>query len=283
MFKKIFKKIFREKFFNPISISAVHKLINNDENLKPLWKESMRLIPDFNEHFSSPLNSEEAEKRVRLLVVKETDYTKEEIYNILKTKKQCTFAGVGDSDGSVRLLLHEIFSAKQLVSTGINLQQEAVKKIKKQGLDAICADAIKLGQQGVNYDIVSVFETLEHLSDPIGFLKGLKDVVNEKLIISVPCVRKSRVRLSYINGRWPKNKKVTKENTHIFEFSPKDWEKIFLHSGWKIEKQDRLLCYYPKSISRIILQPYWNYVSYDSFWFVTLVKDYTYSSQYVIE
>lgn len=276
-------KRIKEKLFDPISISAIHKLVNNNKELKSIWKDSKKLFPDFNEHFTEPLNSEEAENRVRLLVVKETEYIKDEILELLKTKNQCTYADIGDSDGSVRLLLSNIFSKNQLVSTGINLQQHAVDKMKSIGLDAICADAQKLAEQGINYDIVSVFETLEHLSDPIGFLIGLNNVVNNRLIISVPYIRKSRVRLSYIKGKWPKNKTATIENTHIFEFSPKDWEKIFLHTGWKIEKQDRLLNYHPKSVSRILLQTYWNYVSYDSFWFVTLVKDDHYSSKYVIE
>ncbi len=167
------------------------------------------------------------------------------------------------------------------------MQNSAVEKIRSKGLDAICADALSLGDQGIHYDIVSAFETLEHLPDPIGFLSRIRKVTNERLVISVPFIKRSRVGLAYILDKWPvkwpESKKPTVENTHIFELCPLDWKKIFLHTGWKIADEWKLMIYPLYSPSRLILQPFWRFVSFDGFWFVSLCKDSEYSSRYTIE
>ncbi len=184
-------------------------------------------------------------------------------------------------------MLKEYFFGDKLKSVGINLQQSAVDKMRAKGLEGICADALSLGHQGVNYDIVSVFETLEHLPNPIEFLQGIRTVTNERLVVSVPFIRQSRVGLTYISDKWPKqwpkDKIPTIENTHIFELSPLDWKKIFLHTGWGIDNQWKLMMFPSGKLSRLILQPFWRFVSFEGFWFVSLYKNSKYSSKYVIE
>ena len=150
-------------------------------------------------------------------------------------------------------------------------------------MDAICADALSLGDQGVHYDVVSAFETLEHLPDPIGFLSNIKKVVKKRLVLSVPFIRHSRIGLAYLSNKCSNETKSTVENTHIFELSPRDWKKIFLHTGWKEDEEWKLMMFPSNKISRLILQPFWRFVSFEGFWFVSLSKDNQHSSQYGIE
>jgi len=277
------KSLIKRKIFDPVSISSVIKVINSNNELREIWEYSFDLFPDFSSHFAVPVYDKEIEHRIRMLVVGETFFIKKEIDGILESKEGCSYADVGDTDGSVRLLLEKSFSKEKLSSVGINLQENAVEKIKKRGLDAICADALSLGDMGNNYDIVSAFETIEHLPDPIGFLDRIKSVINNRLILSVPFIRHSRISLAYLSDKWPEGKKPTIENTHIFELSPLDWEKIFLHTGWKIENEWKLMMFPSTGFSRFILQPYWRFVSFEGFWFVSLSKYNKYASQYVVE
>lgn len=280
---KYLRNILRQKIIEPLSISATLDVANSNPELKTIWDCSFTVFPDFKNHFSVPVDNKEIEHRIRLLVVGETFFIKKEIEDILGNKKNCSYADIGDSDGSVRLLLNKLFFGEKLKSVGINLQQTAVNKMKALGLEAICADAITLGNQGINYDIISLFETLEHLPDPISFLKNIKPVTGEILVLSVPYIRKSRVNLAYLTEKWPKDRKPTIESVHIFELSTKDWEKIFLHTGWKIKNEWKLMAFPSNKLSRLILQPYWRCISFDGFWFVSLVKDNKYSSRYGVE
>lgn len=281
--KKVLKNLIKTKLINRISRSAIREIVNSDAQLKELWTFSFKMFPDFKSHFSIPVESEEVEDRIRLLIIYETLFVRNEIDDLIKNQNECNYADIGDSDGSVQMLLKKYGYDSKLTTTGVNLQQEAVKKIKDKGLNAICADALSLSDMGKSYDIISLFETLEHLSDPIGFLKKIITSVNHRLIISVPYIRKSRTGLSYLTHKWPDNKKPTIENTHIFELSPKDWKKLFQHTGWEICHEQKLLMYHTKRLSRVILQPFWRYVSFEGFWFVSLKKNNKYSSMYSIE
>lgn len=277
------KRLIKRRIIDPISIHAVRKIANSNADIKKIWEDSRKLIPDFRQHYSFLVESEEIENRIRLLVVFETFFVKKEIDRIIAENGKCSYADIGDSDGSVRLLLKNYSHSAQLNTVGINLQKSSVEKMKKKGLDAICADAQSLGDQGIHYDIASVFETLEHLPDPIGFLNSIKSVVNKRLIVSVPYIRHSRVGLAYLSDKWPEENKPTIENTHIFELSPTDWKKIFHHTGWTVDQEMNLMMFPSKGISRFLLQPYWRHVSFEGFWFVSLIKNNKYSSRYAIE
>ena len=200
-----------------------------------------------------------------------------------KGEKVENYIDIGDSDGSVRYLLKHSMSDLNMDTLGINLQAGAVEKIRQRGLAAECVDAMHIHEAGRKYDIVSIFETLEHLSNPIGFLTSIKNIVKNKLVISVPLINKSRVNLSYLSERWPKDKVPTIENTHIFELSPKDWRKIFLHSGWRIESQKMIKQFPSRGLLKLMMQYVWRKISFEGFWFVSLEKDDTFSSRYCIE
>lgn len=277
------KKFIREKIIEPVSISAVRVVANSSAELRKVWEYSFEIFPDFGQHYSIPVDNKEVEQRIRLLVAAETVFVRKAIENVIEANGRCSYADVGDSDGSVRLLLNKYSYGDKLSHVGINLQKNAVEKIRSKGLDAICADALSLGDQGASYDIVSAFETLEHLSDPIGFLQDIRKVTNNRLILSVPFIRKSRLGLAYTSNKWPKDKAPSIENTHIFELSSLDWKKIFLHSGWKVENEWKLIMFPLNRLSRLILQPFWRFVSFEGFWFVSLYKDSEFSSQYRVE
>ena len=61
-----------------------------------------------------------------------------------------------------------------------------------------------------------IFETLEHLHNPILVLNQMLDICKNGIFLSIPYVRKTNIKLDLDGG-------------HVFEFSPVDYKKIFNH------------------------------------------------------
>src|SRR6266851_928949 len=270
------------KFIRYLSEKAVHQVVRSSSDLDRMWKVSRRHFPSFNEHFSNPVDDREAEARIRFLVAAECAFMEKEVASVLAKREKCSVADIGDSDGSVRVVIEDLFGKTRVETVGINLQPGLVERMNQKGLKAICADAIEVGNQGGRYNIVSLFETMEHLPDPIGFLQKISSVVEDRLVVSVPYVRRSRVALYYTGNGWPEGQPVTIETVHIFEFSPEHWRKIFIHSGWRVEREAIFKQFPASGPLNWILTWYWHYTSFEGFYLVSLVKDTTQSSRYHI-
>lgn len=266
-----------------LSIRAVDRVVAASSDMREMWAATLRHFPSFKNHFSDPVDDAETEARIRFLVAAECSFIAREIVEVLKQRPTCSYADIGDSDGSVRIVMSDKFGNDRLETVGINLQSAVVERMKKMGLNAICEDAIAVGNRGTCYDVVSLFETMEHLPDPIGFLQKIGVVVKDRLVLSVPYIRQSRVALNYLTDRWPKSRAITVETVHIFELSPKDWRRIFMHSGWAIEREWIVRQFPEAGPLSWILSWYWRRVSFEGFYFITLRKDTSQSSRYSIE
>lgn len=275
---------FLGKIMRYLSLTAVHQVVRTSGDLNRMWQASIKHFPSFKEHFSLPIDDAEAEARIRFLVAAECVFIEKEIALVLASRQMCSFADIGDSDGSVRIIMEEVFGKARLETVGINLQPSVVERMKEKGLNAICEDAIAVGNRGTRYNVVSLFETMEHLPDPIGFLQKIAPVVEDRLVLSVPYVRSSRVGLYHLqlNRFWNKDLPIIIENVHFFELSPNDWKKIFLHSGWRVEREVIFKQFPESGPLKWMLTLYWRYVSFEGFYFVSLVKDTTQSSRYHI-
>ena len=273
-----------KKTFYSLSKIAVLRAVKQNNELLDMWRLSLKVLPCLANHYNTTNLIEEESLRLRLLICSEANFLRDVITALSqKGQKVNTYLDIGDSDGSTRILLRESVENFDIYTLGINLQVKAVEKIKQKGLDAECVDAMQLYKQGKKYDVVSVFETLEHLPNPIGFLENIHESVNQRLIISVPLIVNSRVSFGYLGDNWPKEKVPTIENNHIFELSPKDWEKIFLHCGWAIEKEWKVKQFPDGGILGNIMKYAWRKISFEGFWFVSLKKDNTYRKRFCIE
>jgi 2-polyprenyl-3-methyl-5-hydroxy-6-metoxy-1,4-benzoquinol methylase len=276
------KNLIKNTFYL-ISKIAVKRAIQQDQVLNEVWNLSLKVLPDLGNHYAIVKLSDEAELRVRMLTCAQVAFLKRVVVKLSASNRKKTYLDVGDSDGSVRLLFENKYPELSLKSMGINLQKKAVDNIKKQGLDAECIDAMDLYKQGRVYDIVSVFETLEHLSNPIGFLQSIRPVVKERLIISVPLIVNSRISLAYLNRKWPKLQMPTIANNHIFELSPKDLTKIFWHTGWEVEDQWEVRTFPKHGPLGWLMKYAWRKISFEGWYFVSLLKNDKFASQYMIE
>lgn len=272
------------KLFRILSKKAVIKAAREDPDFFEIWELSFKVFPELKDHFVGAELEEEAALRVRALICAETLFLTIVIDGLRKQGVPVgSYVDIGDSDGSVRILLQKSMDNFNLETLGINLQNAAVLRMKQKGLTAQCMDAMQLSNAGKRFDVVSVFETLEHLPNPIGFLESLQNIVKQRLVISVPLLVKSRVKLAYLESNWPNDKVPTIENIHIFELSPQDWEKIFLHTGWKIEMQKEFRHFPSRGLLNLVMTQSWRTLSFEGFWLVSLKKDDTFRRRYKIE
>jgi hypothetical protein len=150
---------------------------------------------------------------------------------------------VGDSAGTHFQYLKKM--GKKFDSLSINIDPQAVDRIKKKGLPTKLLD---VEEYNLKSDIVFAFQTLEHLPNPIRFLKN---VDAKYIVMTVPYLRQSKVGCIRSNS----------ENTHIFELCPKDWKIIMKHGGWSPVYEE---IYYQYSWG--ILRRLWRWFDYEGFY-----------------
>ena len=265
-----------------IAIASLKSSMKTNVALYQAYKDTTKVVSDLTDHYSGVTLSSFYEKKVRFMLAAQTIFVAAEVREVLVEKQQCALVDVGDSDGSLQLMLKSMFTDNGALSTaGVNLQSEAVKRIQDRGLEGILIDAMDLHSRGLDYDIVTLLETLEHIPNPIGFLESIHDVVRERLVISVPFVRNSRVALNYLDNL-DDERRPTIENVHIFELSPPDWRKIFRHCGWKVAKEWTAYQYKPRSLWHITA-PIWRRKDFEGFWLASLKKDNSGRERYDVE
>jgi hypothetical protein len=136
-----------------------------------------------------------------------------------------SFLDLGDPSG--------IF-LKSLGKDGIsaNISRDAVNNCRINGMDAIQCDLNHLPFRDSAIDHIFLFQTLEHMADPISVLKKLHSISGKSLTISIPHVKKTLIHRYNYQPHW----RIYEH--HIFEFSDEDVKKIITHSGFTLEKME---------------------------------------------
>ena len=238
------------------------------------------IVPDITHQYSSfEVDTEYLKTNVRALHSFQVTMINEALESVETTGKDITIIDIGDSAGTHIQYIQEIHVNRNIRCLSVNIDEEAVVKIKQKGLEAICARAEDLPSLAIDADIFLSFEMLEHLMNPSEFLRSLSVRTNCKaFVITVPYLAQSRVGLYHIRQNQRRN--VSAENTHIFELSPNDWELIFRHSGWAIVS-DRIYYQYPRRFPfRNLLKKLWKWSDFEGFYGAIIKPDRTWSDLY---
>jgi SAM-dependent methyltransferase len=207
-------------------------------------------------------------------------------YDILEGARSANYLDIGDSAGThyQYLKLKETDGWPKVDGyVSVNVDQEAIRRITAIiGITAVEGDAedddvldyIPFSEKG---RIILMFETLEHIENPIRLLKSLSKRSDLKaFILTVPYVRRSRVVLDPKLGD-------EKEDIHVFELCPGDWKRVFAHCGWEVIEEETYWQYlrgsYRQGIQRTLLRAflrplraaYWRYFDFEGFWGVVLI------------
>jgi hypothetical protein len=285
------KKILSDKTLNrmrSIKINWLEKCLikaAKEQDLFFLRKKLEEYVPDISEQYSQfRVDNNFLKSNVRFMHAFQMLLFKELLPKIKQgnfNKNKLTIVDIGDSSGT-----HLQYISKFLEDSGINnfetlsvnLDPDAIKKIKAKGLKAKLLKAQDLPKKGIIADIFISYETLEHFMNPIAFLKDISQTPKLKyFIITVPFVRQSRIGLAYVRQKL--KKKFYAENTHIFEFSPEDWKLIFKFSGWDIIAE-RIYFQYPKWSIYRLFKTYWKKNDFEGFYGVILRPDNAWTDYY---
>ena len=121
---------------------------------------------------------------------------------------------------------------------GFDLQEPHSKKITffKEDLNQI--NLKKYSRQFKNGDLFLFLDTLEHLLDPIGFLKKLSSLQKNgsHLVISCPNFKSIRMLIAFIKGELPKENYGYFDETHLHWFGEQQLKKILIGLGFKTKK-----------------------------------------------
>jgi hypothetical protein len=268
------------KVFHYCSAMAVKDAIRQDPRLQQMWDLSLTVLPDLTDHYATVSVDAEGQMRLRLLLCAQAVFMRK-VVDAFKSETLNGWVDVGDSDGAARQLF--LKSSPEMAgfrTLGVNLEPEAVALIRSKGLEAECLNAMDLNRKGVACDLVSVFETLEHIPDPVGFLERMQEVVGRRLVVSVPLIAASRVGLRYLTPKWEPHKRPSYSNNHVFELSPSDWTKIFRHTGWAVEDEWKVRQYPDRGPLKWLMQAAWRRISFEGYFFVVLKKDTTDSARF---
>lgn len=269
---------------NPIKKLMVFSLkaSNKARNEAGLKSKLEEIVPDLTDQYSTfkiNMDDEYLSNKIRGQHAFQISLAQKAIEFL--DKDEINIVDIGDSAGTHLIYLNKLLEDKNINTLSINLDKVAVEKIKSKGLSAmLCkAEELHLQKDGIDTDIFLSYEMLEHLISPIEFLRSMAEKSKcEYFAITIPYQYKSRVAIQFVKNRL--DGEFEAENTHIFEFSPQDWDLIFEFSGWEIVYRDKYT-QYPQSFPLNLTKCLWRRIDFDGFYGVILKKNNKYSKRYL--
>jgi hypothetical protein len=121
---------------------------------------------------------------------------------------------------------------------GFDLQKPQSSKITFYKEDLNQINLKKYNKQLKDGDLFLFLDTLEHLLNPIGFIKHLTSIQKKGsyLVISCPNFKSIRMLFAYIKGQLPKKKYGYFDETHLHWFTEVQLKNILMDNGLKIKK-----------------------------------------------
>ena len=272
--RKLYHRIAYWSIMEAQKQQSLTELVNNLRALVPdISQQYSRNTLDFNRYYELKMRAQQAFQCSVMLKAIE-DFSAEKL----------VVADIGDSAGTHMIYLKELTKGKfDLETVSVNLDPRAVRKIQDRGLNAIQKRAEDIRPEdidGKQVDLFTSFQMVEHLHNPAIFFRNIaKKSLSERMLITVPYLKQSRVGLHHIKNRI--KELIYAEDEHIFELSPEDWTHLLLHSGWKVA-YSKTYYQYPRRwpVVSSFLRWIWKKSDYEGFWGAILEKDTTYSDFY---
>ncbi len=196
---------------------------------------------------------------------------------VLAARPGATVVDIGDSSGAHIAALKAMLPDAGHRFLSVNLDEQAVARVKARGFEALLCRAENLQEKGVKADVFLSFETLEHLNDPATFLHRLSKTPCDRLVLTVPFVTETRVGLHHLRAGL--TKKVSPETVHMLEFSPADLKLLAAHCGWAVETE-RIYRQYPLNSPLRGTRAIWKDWDFEGFYGLVLRRDSAWSSLY---
>jgi len=140
---------------------------------------------------------------------------------LVKTKPRVLDVGCGSGEKSL------LFLDKVESFVGLDASVTEVEKAKKKGIKAVVGDAQELPFPENSFEVVLAFHLIEHLEDPLMFLRESYRVLTPGGYLLLITPNKNRwtskiTRIIFKNSKY----KYPMNPDHIFEFNSLDFKKI---------------------------------------------------------
>lgn len=135
---------------------------------------------------------------------------------------------IGCASGS---FLH-LMAAKGWQVQGVEFSEKAAQATQELGYGVHVGPLETTLDTKESYDLIVGWMVLEHLHDPIGGLRKLREWAKQGawLVLSVP--NAGSFEFNFFKSRWY----ALQLPTHLHHFTPDTVEKVLAASGWKLEK-----------------------------------------------
>jgi len=265
-------------FLRKVSLGKALK----ENGLQKLKEKLGRIVPDADivkQEFSECTDTDYKRLKRRALQAFQCSLMLKALKN---SQGKLTVVDIGDSVGTHMRYLKALTKDRFDVDTvSVNLDERAIERIKAIGMEAIHSRAEDLDLGDKEIDLFTSFQMVEHLHNPSIFFRRLaKKSKGNRILLTVPYVKKSRVGLHHVRNEFCRP--IRAEEEHIFELNPKDWSLLFLDSGWKVT-YSKINYQYPRKwpIMRWFWKTLWRVpLDYEGFWGAILEKDTAYSDNY---
>ncbi len=191
-------------------------------------------------------------------------------------------ADIGDSSGNHARYLKALAPPGTIGRViSVNLDPVAVDKVIAKGGDALLCRAEELDHRDIRPDLALSFEMVEHLTDPVRFLRGLATKGSaDTVLISVPHARRSRFGGHHL--RMPEATmpaRMTPEEVHVYEFSADDWALLARFAGFRVAER-RIYLQYPRRHPLRLTAPLWRKLDFEGFVMFRLERDLSVADRY---
>lgn len=249
-----------------------------EQGLLEMYARLLHIVPNIQQQYSSfSLETEYLTLKVRGLHAFQVSLVQKALSLLeIDLSSRFTVVDIGDSSGAHVEYMRSLCENSRSLS--VNLDKEAVERIRRKGLEALHARAEDVASLGLTPDILLSFQTLEHLVSPISFLRSLSaGTPCRALVVTIPYLARSRVGLDYI--RAAERKGASSERVHVFELSREDWRLIFQFSGWRV-LHDQTYLQYPRRGPLRAMKAYWKVMDFEGFYGAILGQDDSWSKLY---
>ena len=185
-----------------------------------------------------------------------------DIFKILELEVKFVLDGNKNSQLSILdvgcgagILLHFLREKTEAKVTGIDLNKHVIEVGKKYlGLENFYDNLHELSKTGEKFDIISLIDVIEHLSDPVQTILDAKSLLKEKGIILLRCPSTDGF---LFNKSIPERWKWVYAPYHLSLFSNLALEKLARQCNMHFQlKEDRLLSLTPHIIHIRLLSDY---------------------------
>lgn len=137
---------------------------------------------------------------------------------------------IGCGDGSVL----ETVGVKPCV--GLDMSKDALRQVLARGIPAVHGWVTQAPVREATCSIVSMFHVLEHVEDPVAFLKGAGKLLKPggSLVVQVPNARSIQ---AFVTGRYWAGYDVPR---HLIHFTPKHLRETAERAGFRVVRSTQL-------------------------------------------